>query len=343
MKNIFKAFTLSVIIAATSLIIACGGKENVEPGRSIILDLLESSSEEPAKIRLFFKADFDNGDPIAGLEAENFTISENGSVISSSESLAQIQRDPGQFMFTSVLLLDLSGSVLNAEDLPTLKSSSIGFIESVIPLPEEPYAGSFEMAIYWFDGEENIHLLKPFSTSRAELIQSIESIDENISNDNSTNLNGAVIQGIDVVSERLEQIKLDPDISTASSLVIFTDGTDQANWASDADATTAVNSSGSDLTIFTIGLGSEIDESILSTFGKSGYEFADSDLELNDTFQKVAKSVSDEANSFYVLEYCSPKRSGTHTITVRLDYMGSSGSFQSDFSAEGFTGGCTIE
>ena len=343
MKNIFKVFTLSVIVAATSLINGCGGKENVEPGRSIILELLESSSEEPAKIRLFFKADFDNGDPIAGLEAENFTISENGSVISSSESLAQIQRDPGQFMFTSVLLLDLSGSVLNAEDLPTLKSSSIGFIESVIPLPDEAFAGSFEMAIYWFDGEENIHLLKPFSTSRAELVQSIESIDENISNDNSTNLNGAVIQGIDVVSERLEQIKLDPDISTASSLVIFTDGTDQANWASDAEATTAVNSSGSDLTIFTIGLGSEIDENILSTFGKSGYEFADSDLDLNDTFQKVAKSVSDEANSFYVLEYCSPKRSGTHTITVRLDYMGSSGSFQSDFSAEGFTGGCTIE
>lgn len=343
MKNIFKVFTLSVIIAANSLIIGCGGKEPVEPGRSIILDLLESSSEEPAKIRLFFKADFDNGDPIAGLEAENFTISENGSVISTSESLAQIQRDPGQFMFTSVLLLDLSGSVLNAEDLPTLKSSSIGFIESVIPLPEEPYAGSFEMAIYWFDGEENIHLLTPFSTSRAELVQSIESIDENISYDNSTNLNGAVIQGIDVVSERLEQIKLDPDISTASSLVIFTDGTDQANWASDAEATSAVNSSGSDLTIFTIGLGSEIDENILSTFGKSGYEFADSDLDLNDTFQKVAKSVSDEANSFYVLEYCSPKRSGTHTITVRLDYMGSSGSFQSDFSAEGFTGGCTIE
>lgn len=343
MKNIFKAFTLSVIIAATSLIIGCGGKESVEPGRSIILDLLESRSEEPAKIRLFFKADFDDGEPIAGLEADNFTISENGSVISSSESLAQIQRDPGQFMFTSVLLLDLSGSVLNADDLPTLKTSSIGFIESVIPLPDEAYAGSFEMAIYWFDGEQNIHLLKPFSTSREELVQSIESIDENISNDNSTNLNGAVIQGINVVSERLEEIKLDPDISTASSLVIFTDGTDQANWANDTEAKTAVNASGSDLTIFTIGLGSEIDESILSTFGKSGYEFADSDLELNDTFQKVAKSVSDEANSFYVLEYCSPKRSGTHTITVRLDYMESSGSFQSDFSAEGFSGGCTIE
>ncbi|CAM9981322.1 unnamed protein product, partial [Chrysoparadoxa australica] len=134
MKNILKGVTLSVIIVSISLIIACGGKDPVEPGRSIILDILESRAEEPAKIRLFFKADFDNGDPIAGLEAESFTISENGSVISTSESLAQIQREIGQFMFTSVLLLDLSGSVLNAESLPTLKSSSIGFIESVIPL-----------------------------------------------------------------------------------------------------------------------------------------------------------------------------------------------------------------
>ncbi len=343
MNNILKGSVFTLVFISISLIIACGGKEPVEPGRSIILDLLESSSEPPAKIRLFFKADFDNGDPIPGLEADNFTISENGSVISTSESLAQIQRDPGQFMFTSVLLLDLSGSVLNAEALPTLKASSIGFIESVIPLPDEAYAGSYEMAIYWFDGEENIHLLKPFSTSREELVQSIESIDENISNDNSTNLNGAVIQGIEIVSERLEQIKIDPNISTASSLVIFTDGTDQANWASDGEATDAVNSSGSDLTIFTIGLGTEIDERILSTFGKSGYEFADSDLDLNETFQNVANQVRDEANSFYVLEYCSPKRSGTHTITVRLDYMGSSGQFNSDFSAEGFSGGCTIE
>ena len=339
------ALSKIVILLTFSLVlVSCSSDDdNPTPQETIELDLLEFSTEQPAKVKLFFKAKYVNGIPIAGLEAENFTISENDVEISQSESLAQIQRDTGEFLFSSVLLLDLSGSVLNEDTLPVLKASSISFIESVIPTSDDPYAGSYEMAIYWFDGEEYIHELIPFSTSRQGLIQAINSINQNISNDNSTNLNGAVVQGIDLAQNRLEEISVDQDISTASSLVIFTDGTDQAGRVSDSETIDAVQTSGQELTIFTIGLGSEINETILSSFGKSGSEFVNSDSDLNQTFQIVANLVRDEANSFYILEYCSPKRSGTHTLSVKLDIDNAFGEFESEFSAQGFSGRCSIE
>ena len=146
--NISALSRILVLFAFIAVLGACSNDDdNPGPQETIELDLLEFSTEQPAKIKLFFKAKYQNGIPIAGLEAENFTISENNVEVSQSESLAQIQRDTGEFLFSSVLLLDLSGSVLNDESLPVLKASSISFIESVIPTPDDPFAGSYEMAI----------------------------------------------------------------------------------------------------------------------------------------------------------------------------------------------------
>lgn len=319
---------------------ACG-KDN--DSNRFDVELIEAKAEMPAKVRLFFKVDLGDEHLFTSLEPTDFEIFEDGSLISRLESQAQIQREEGEFLFSSVLLLDLSGSVLNDTELPKVKSAAISFVESVMPLSDDNLYGSKEMAVYWFDGEEEIHSLVSFTPDRAELVDGISSIAEDISNDNSTNLNGSVIQGLSVINARLNVTKLNPDISTAGSLVIFTDGTDQAGRVSTSAAQKAVREAGNDNSIFTIGLGDEIDEGILNTFGREGFELAENSIDLNASFLSVAQKVESESNSFYVLEYCTPKRSGSHTIELRAMYENQFGSFTTKFTADGFIGGCSID
>ncbi|MFV1885155.1 MAG: VWA domain-containing protein, partial [Balneola sp.] len=307
------------------------------------VELIESKAEMPAKVRLFFKIDLGEDHLFTSLEPNDFEIYEDGSLISRLESQAQIQREEGEFLFASVLLLDLSGSVLNDSELPNVKSAANSFIASVMPLENNELYGSQEMAIYWFDGEEDIHELIGFTANRDSLAASIDAINQSISNDNSTNLNGAVVQGLSIMNSRLTEARQNPDISAAGALVIFTDGTDQASRVSTRDAQNAVRNAGKDNAVFTIGLGDEIDEDILKSFGRDGFELAENSFDLNSVFLSTAQRVESESKSFYVLEYCTPKRSGEHTIELRANYENRFGSFKTKFTADGFTGGCTID
>lgn len=336
--TLLKNLVLSVILAG--IFVACG---NDNSGKKIEVELIEAKTELPAKVRLFYKVDLGEDNLFETLTPANFEIYEDGSLISSLESQAQIQKESGEFLFSSILLLDLSGSVLNGTELPRVKSAAIDFVESVMPVTSDAHYGAKEMAVYWFDGEEDIHELVSFSPNRNTIIDGINSITEDISADNSTNLNGAIIQGLAVVDARLAQSRLNPNISTAGSMVIFTDGTDQAGRVKTTEAQKAVNNASNEHSIFTIGLGAEIDEEVLKNFGRDGYELAENSFDLNTSFLSVAQKVESEANSYYVLEYCSPKRSGQHTIQLRVNYEKMFGSFSTKFTAQDFTGGCTID
>lgn len=309
---------------------------------SIEMELIETGTELPAKVRLFFRVDMGDDDLFVTLNQNDFEIYENNSQISDSESFIKIQNESGQYVYSSILLLDLSGSVLN-EHLDKVKDASSNFVGKVMPNANEAGYGSREMAVYWFDGEEDIHLLVDFSTNKSTIISAINSISSDISTDNSTNLNGAVIQGLGSLEARLAEVMVNPDVSTAGALVMFTDGTDQAGRVSQNAAENAVRSMTSQYSIFTIGLGDEIDENVLERFGRDGFELAANSFDLNQAFLDVGKLVESASGSFYVLEYCSPKRSGEHNIQIRALYEDRVGTFTTKFSAEGFTGGCRID
>ena len=316
------------------------GKDKGAP--NIEMELIETDTDLPANVRLFFRVDMGDEELFTTLDQSDFEIYEDNSLISTSESYAKIQNESGLYVYSSILMIDLSGSVHN-EHLSHVKDAAASFVESVMPSPTDAEYGSMEMAVYWFDGEEDIHLLEGFSYSKTEIMAAINSITTDISSDNSTNLNGAVIQGLGTLEARLAQVSLDPDISTAGAMVIFTDGTDQAGRVSQNSAQNAVKSMSSQYSLFTIGLGSEIDEDVLKDFGRDGFELATDSYDLNSAFIEVGKLVESASGSFYVLEYCSPKRSGEHRIQLRAVYEDRVGTFSTDFSAEGFTGGCKIE
>lgn len=335
-------FATGIIWLFLTLVITGCNNTNSTDEREIEIFLFEAKTELPSKVRLFFKVDFSGVDEFITLEPSDFDIYENGSRISNLESQAQIKREQGDFLYSSVLLLDLSGSILNNEDLPRLKEAATTFIERTMPEEGENLYGTREMAVFWFDGEQDIHSLVFFTSERDSLIKGIESVDENISDDVSTNLNGALIQGLSVMDSRIEEIRSDSDIATAGSMVLFTDGTDQAGRVSTSEALDSLTNAGEEHSVFTIGLGGEIDEKVLRDFGKNGFELAEDSLALNSAFLAVAERLERQSNSYYVLEYCSPKRAGEHTLQLRAVYDDMFGSFETKFSAKGFTGGCSV-
>ena len=310
----------------------------------LILTIQDQSTSAPARVSVFFKIDDKNGLPIANLHSQQFTIYEKGRndecerKISNFEANAVIRNRHQVFNYHTILILDLSASV-TATSLTELKSAASNFIDEVIPDDNEE---EFYMGIWWFDGEDGLHELVPVSTDKAELKNAVEGISADISNDPSTDLYGAVIESAEKANNILsiyEQL----DIISAVSVVIFTDGTDQAGRNLKDDALTAVNTSAENIRYFTIGLGEEIDESILNQIGKNGFTSAANQAELEQTFQQVADIIVREANSFYLFEYCSPKRDGSGINDLRIEAEtedGRIGSVLTQFDATGFTGGC---
>ncbi len=309
----------------------------------LILSIQDQFTTLPGKVSIFFRVSDASGNPVAGLTADQFTIYEQGrndacfNTISSSESLARISPNSQIFTNHTLLVLDLSNSVLSSS-LNELKSASTSFIDNVMPAVTTE---SFKMGIYWFDGEDVLHELHPLTSSKEDLQAAIASITSDISNDPSTDLYGAVIKSTDKATALIEASAKNNTIGGAS-VVIFTDGTDQASRYTEDRALEKVEKANSNISFFTIGLGSEIDSEVLEAIGKTYSVFAGNKEELEVTFNQLSQKVSERANSYYLFEYCSPKRdgSGENNLVIRVQRGAQQGAVQTSFNATGFTGGC---
>ncbi|WP_276392082.1 vWA domain-containing protein [Eudoraea chungangensis] len=362
MKLLFKNFS---ILSLLLLVFSCGNADDdinfiISPDgdlgqgsnvdecldlgdNTLVLSIQDQFTTLPGKVSVFFKVSDADGNPVPNLRASQFSIYEQGrndecfNAISASESFARISPNSQIFNNNTLLVLDLSNSVLSSS-LAELQSASIGFINNVMPEEED---ASFRMAIYWFDGEDILHLLNPLSSSKETLISAIENISADISNDPSTDLYGAVLKSTDIATNLLSE-SVQNNIISAASIVIFTDGTDQASRFTEEEAITKVRDANSNISFFTIGLGSEIDTQILMEFGKTFSVFADNKEELEANFNAISLRVNEQANSFYLFEYCSPKRdgSGENNLAIQVVQGSLQGAVQTSFSAEGFVGGC---
>lgn len=309
----------------------------------LLLSIQEQFTTPPSKVSILFKVSDKQGNPISGLTADQFTIYEQGrnddcfNTISSSESQARISPNSQVFSNNTLLVLDLSNSVLESS-LEELKAASTSFVNNVMPSPETE---SFKMAIYWFDGEDELHLLNELTSSTTELTAAIDGITEDISSDPSTDLYGAVIKSTDIAEDLIKESNNNSVIG-AASVVIFTDGTDQASRYTEQRALETVEEANSNISFFTIGLGAEIDTQVLMEIGKTASVFANNKEQLETTFNQISQRVSEQANSFYLFEYCTPKRdgSGENNLVIQLTNGNLQGAVQTKFNADGFTGGC---
>ncbi len=311
----------SLLLATT--VLACAGGLKLTP--------IKATNNKPSNVVVYFKVQQTNGTPVGGLDADSFKIYEDGELVSKFESKQTILNPEVAASHYTLLLVDLSGSVVDGGAVDVLTEAVNAFTDKV--------EKNQKVAIYAFDGAAELHPIAPFSTAGAK--GAAKSLGSFKPSDPSTNLNGAIVSGIK---------ELDKALATADqplhfgTLVVFTDGTDRARRVPESDRAKALDDT--KYQVFAIGLGAEMKESELARIGRDGTAMAADKAAVVQAFDSIASKIDAATKSFYLLSYCSPARAGKHEVTIEAETKDDkgkpdrSGSMKSEFDATGFQPNC---
>jgi hypothetical protein len=288
------------------------------------LQLVDASVRHPSNVAVYFTVDTHGGEPIANLTPQDFHIYEDGQPVSILESKQTILQPEVAAIHYTLLLVDMSGSVVDSGDMPALIQAAASFTDRVGPYQK--------VAVYTFDGSPHIAPVVGFGgNARA----GIASLATRRSRDPSTNLNGGVIEAVRMLNQQMEHAPVPLRFGT---LVVFTDGTDRAHRASPEDVTSALDGAGFET--YVIGVGQEVDKGQLSKIGRSGTFASQNRADIQKGFDEVGARIEASSKRYYLLSYCSPSRAGEHEVEVEASARGTSGRLKYRFNSNGFGPNC---
>ncbi|MCS6911836.1 MAG: VWA domain-containing protein [Myxococcales bacterium] len=318
-----RSLHLDVVRAAgaAALLAACLGCAGLR------LTLYNASVEKPSNVALYFSVTDRAGNPVPNLQADSFRIYEDGQLISVFESRQTILNPEVAAVHYTLLLLDLSGSVTQSGALAQLQPAVQSFADRVSRVQQ--------VAIYGFDGSPKIFPLMPFTSGPGGVRGVAERLLSVRPRDPSTNLNGAVLEGLALLDRTLQHSSAPLKFGT---LVVFTDGTDRAHRVDRRQLNEALNNTQHN--VFVIGVGSEINEHELRSIGRTGVFLGREPTLLQQAFDQIALKVEGYTKSFYLLSYCSPARAQEHELRVEAISDKRRGSLTYRFNAQGFGPNC---
>jgi hypothetical protein len=295
----------------------CGGSLQVTP--------LKTDQAPPNNVWVFFTIQ-KGKEPVAGLAASDFEIYEDDLIVSKYESKQTIQNPEVAAVMYTLLLLDMSGSVTESGQANALVDAADQFAQKV--------GKTQKVAVYAFDGEEKIHSVVPFTEAQGSVEGGLEGLRSYKAKDPSTNLNGAIVEGLKTLHDALEKDRKPLKFGT---LVVFSDGTDRAARVTHEDVDKEMKRDEySKYEMFAIGVGAEISKSQLKDIGRDGTELATEPAKVKEAFEKVADRIEAHTKRFYLLSYCTPARNGNHKVRIVAKSKEGSGSLESSFAAAGF-------
>lgn len=293
----------------------------------LTLTRLNSAQKKPNNVWVFFTVE-QGDEPVAGLQADDFQIYEDGDLVSVYESKQVIQNPEVAAVMYTMLLLDVSGSISESGSADQLVDAAQVFTDKV--------GKTQKVGVYAFDGEKEIKSVVPFTESEGAVAGGLEGLRTYKPKDPSTNLHGAVMEGLKELKKQLDKEKKPLKFGT---LVVFTDGTDRAARFSREDMKQEMmKEQYKDYEMYAIGVGAEIKKAGLGDIGRDGTELATESAGVKEAFAKVADRIERHTKRFYLLSYCTPARKGAHTVRIvanSKDPKGS-GDLEWDFNADGF-------
>jgi hypothetical protein len=309
-----------------TLILVCGCLAGSGCGSGLHLNLIDGSVRRPSNLAVYFTVDTSAEEPVPGLTAESFKIYEDDQPISVHESQQTILNPEVAAQHHTLLLIDLSGSVTGSGDVPVIQEAARGFAERV-----QKYQ---KVALYGFDGSAQIHAIAGFGAGGG-VAAGVKHLGAFKARDPSTNLNGAVIEGIKVLRH---QMRSSSAPLTFGTLVVFTDGTDRAHRVTREQIEKEYENL--EIDVMVIGVGAEIDEGYLRRIGKNGAILNKDRSQIAKAFENAAARVEAFSKRYYLLGYCSPSRAGQHDVRIEAHHGGQSGSLTYHFDATGFSSNC---
>ena len=312
---------LKTVLSAAVVAACCTGCYRTK------LALVDASVQKPSNVALYFSIRDREGAPVSGLKASDFEIYEDSKLISTFESKQTILNPKVATIRYTLLLLDMSGSIIESGQAPLIQEAVGEFLSGMGT--DDP------VAIYAFDGREDIVPVAEFGVSEAARSKRIFNIGSFWNEDPSTNLNGAIVKAVDVIEQAEEASDVPLRFGT---LVIFTDGTDRAHRATSKEARRALLRSKVDS--YVIGLGGEVDEKEMRYLSTSGVVQIAAKDDVVSAFRDMGQKLRAQGTMYYLLSYCSPSRAGRHKITVRTTVGKDKGRLNYAFAAEGFEPNC---
>ena len=300
-------------------LIGCGG--------GLKLTKVDAAYRKPSNVAVFFAVQNSDDEPVADLLATDFKIYEDGKVVSIDESRQTIVNPEVAAVHQTLLLVDMSASVTESDQVATIVQAAQEFATQI-----ESYQ---KVAVYAFDGSKEIHEITPFSDSEERASAGLSKLAEFHTKDPSTNLHGAIVQGLEKLDDALDRATVPLRFGT---LVVFTDGTDRASRVPLQEMIDAIDASENE--VYAIGVGNEIDDATLARIGRSGYIRVGDSAALKGAFAQIGDRIVGYTRRYYLLSYCSPARAGKHSVTVEAHADDTTGQLSYEFDAKGFEPGC---
>src|SRR5580692_7570734 len=293
---------------------------------------IHSSAHKPSNIAVYFTVDTSDGKPVPGLTADRFTIYEDGSKVSEFESKQTILNPKVAAAHDTLLLIDMSGSVVESKHVDDVVAAATQFTQRVEKFQK--------VGVYAFDGSTELYPIVPFTESESAATGGVQRLKSFKPRDPSTNLNGAVVEALKVLKRTLDQESKPLRFGT---LVVFTDGTDRAARVSKHDLDSALATPAyAGFDIFAIGVGAEMNDSHLEEIGRSGTIKETDQANMGRAFEQVGAKIEGLTARYYLLSYCTPSRAGEHEVRIeaRSGERDLKGSLTYKFVADGFGPTC---
>jgi von Willebrand factor type A domain len=288
------------------------------------LQPVDASVRKPSNVAVYFTVDTTSGQPVANLQPADFLIYEDAKPVSVLESKQTILQEQIAAIHYTLLLVDMSGSVVGSGELPALMNAASSFADRVGPYQK--------VALFTFDGSPHLNQVVGFG---GNVRAGVAALGHYRPRDPSTNLNGGVVEAVKVLSREMESA---PQPLRFATLVVFTDGTDRAHRVSEQEVKDTLDTAAFDT--FAIGVGAEVDKRELASIGRSGTFASQNREDIARGFDEVAARIEAASKRFYLLSYCSPSRAGEHDVEIEAVSNGKRGRLKHHFNAAGFGPNC---
>jgi hypothetical protein len=319
-KGIRRLLSLGLL---ASLVVACGGS-------GLKLRLINSSTQKPSNVAVYFTVDTSDDKPVPGLTADKFTIYEDGEKVSEFESKQTILNPQIAAAHYTLLLVDMSGSVTESGKIDDLVAAAKQFTSRV--------EKQQKVGISAFDGSPDLTTIVGFTESEGAASSGVDRLKTFKAKDPSTNLNGAVVKGLEELKRALAG---EPKPLKFGTLVVFTDGTDRAGRVKKEDMLEAMKKDDyKDYDIYAIGVGAEMENSHLEDIGRTETIKENDQANTGKAFDAMAAKIEGKTQRYYLLGYCTPSRAGEHEVTIEAHADSKSGTLKYKFNADGMGPNC---
>jgi|GEM_PF-3683734 len=237
--------------------------------------------------------------------------------IDPDESELIIESAPPIIHIYSILLLDVSGSVTK-NVLNDLKDAAKKFVEKMKISKDK----SKFLAVYAFDGKEDLIRIIDFSNNEDDILSMIDKIDKNTMRDSATNMYGAIVNAMNIIQSRLESVS--KENLKISTLTVFTDGRDTASRLGPEGKEIVLKNirklkKNMEFYSYTIGLGNKVDKETLQLLGNDFYIQANATNLLVSSFQQIADTIENLSKSYYKVQYQTPSRKGAGVKVLKIE------------------------